>query len=348
MMKIIYVGALWYGTTCLQRMQVMQDLGHEIIPVDTEPPYVLNKQRRFFYRVRRKLLGPSDLANANHAIVQSIKNHSVDVLWLDKALTITPATLRIVRQISPKTIIAGYSSDDLAGKHNQSHAFLCGLSFYNIYFTSNSYGVRELESLGVPRAFFVRMAYDSRTHRPVVITEEEKRQIGGKVGFVGDYEIERAQFIFYLAQQGIPVRIWGPNWNKKCKLQHPNMKIEGRPLWGDDYQKTICAFNINLGFLRKINRDLHTQRSFEIPACGGFMLAERTNEHLVLFEEGKEAEFFDTKEELLEKVRYYLDHEDERKRIALAGRERCLKSGYSYHERIKEMFRVIVELKSSL
>ncbi len=347
-MKVLYIGPLWNGGTCLQRMKAMQDLGYEVIPVDAEPPLVLDKQRHFFYRVWRKLLYPPDLANANQSIVCLIKEHTIDVLWLDKALTITPKTLKIVRERSPKTIIAGYSPDDMAAKHNQSRAFLSGLPVYHVYFTTKSYGVEELKYLGVPQVFFVGNAYDPTTHRPVTLSEEGKKHYGGTVGFVGDYESERAQLMFYLAKCGIPIRIWGTNWERKCKLHHPNMMIEGKSLYGDDYAKAICAFDINLAFLRKINRDLQTQRSIEIPACGGFMLAERTNEHLELFGEGREAEFFSTKEELLEKVRYYLDHEDERKRIALAGRERCLKSGYSYHERIKEMFRVIDKLKSSL
>lgn len=347
-MKVVFIGPLWYGGTTLQRMQTMQDLGYEVMSVDTEPQYVQNKQRQFFYRVMRKLFGPLDLAGVNHDIIPTVKNHAVNVLWIEGGVTISAKTLKTVRILSPKTIIAGYCPDDMAAKHNQSRAFLNGLPLYHIYFTTKSYGVKELKALGAQQVFFIGNAYDPNTHRPVTLSEEEKKQYGEKVGFIGDYELERAQFIFYLAQQGVPVRVWGANWNKKCKLNHPNMKIEGRPLWGDEYAKAICAFDINLAFLRKINRDLQTQRSVEIPACEGFMLAERTNEHMELFEEGKEAEFFGTKEELLEKVRYYLDHEDERKRIARAGRERCLKSGYSYHERIKEMFRVIDELKSSL
>jgi spore maturation protein CgeB len=73
------------------------------------------------------------------------------------------------------------------------------------------------------------------------------------------------------------------------------------------------------------------------PACGGFMLAERTDEHLSLFQEGKEAEYFSSNEELLEKCKYYLLHEDSRKSIAVAGRKRCETSGYSNKEAIKRM-----------
>ena len=81
----------------------------------------------------------------------------------------------------------------------------------------------------------------------------------------------------------------------------------------------------------------------EIPACGGFMLAERTPDHQELFEEDKEAVFFDINNpnELLEKALYYLEHEKERKAIAKAGRERCLKSGYSQHERLTWMLQQI-------
>lgn len=250
-MKVVFVAPLWYGGTSLQRMLAMQDLEYNVLPIDTEPQYVQKKQRRFLYRVRRKLLGPSDLTNANHAIIQILKKYAIDILWLEGALTTTPGTLKTVRELSPKTIIAGYSPDDMAAKHNQSRAFLEGLPLYHIYFTTKSYGVEELKVLGVPQVVFIGNAYDPNTHRPLTLSEEEKKQYGGTVGFVGDYESERAQFVFYLAQHGIPVSVWGTNWNRKCKLHHPNMKIEGKPLYGDDYAKAICAFDVNLAFYVK-------------------------------------------------------------------------------------------------
>jgi len=343
-MRILFVAPLWYGSTCLQRMESMKDLVQEVVPVDTDPEDIHRNQRKFFYRAVKKVFGPLDWAGVNKKILQAIRDRNFDLLWIEKGVTIKVETIKAVRRISPRTLIVGYSPDNMTVKHNQTSDFLKGLPYYNIYFTPKSYNVRELKELGCPEVVFIEKAYDPHTHYPMAVTENDRVKFGGPVGFIGDWEQKRAEVMLYLATNGIPVRIWGPNWRRKCKLSHPNLRIEKDGLWGRDYARAICCFDINLGFLRKINRDLQTARSVEIPACGKFMLAERTDEHLQLFEEGKEADFFSTKEELLQKIKYYLTHVEERERIAKAGRQRCLKSGYSNYERLKKMLGIIENL----
>ena len=67
------------------------------------------------------------------------------------------------------------------------------------------------------------------------------------------------------------------------------------------------------------------------------MLAERTQDHLDLFEEGVEAEYFDTREELKDKIVYYLNEPDKRKIIALAGYNKCMALGLSYNDTMQKL-----------
>ncbi|HET6248920.1 MAG TPA: glycosyltransferase [Tepidisphaeraceae bacterium] len=317
------------------RMQAMQELGHEVFAVPTTPPTHSTWISAFPSRVMRRLRHPLDEVGANRLMRAAAATEKFDLIWIDKGLGIRPQTLRAVRAAQPHAVVAGYSPDDMAGRHNQSAYFLKGLPLYDVYFTTKTYGVEELKALGVPRVFFSGNAFDPHVHHPRDITAEQRKQLGGPVGFIGDYEYERAAMMYGLAKNGIPIRIWGPNWEKN-PLQHPNLRIEHRVLLGDDYGTAICAFDVNLGFLRRINRDKQTQRSIEIPACAAFMLAERTDEHLALFEEGVEAAFFGSDEELLDKTRFYLEHPDERERVAKAGLARCLSGKYSYHDRLAQ------------
>ena len=70
------------------------------------------------------------------------------------------------------------------------------------------------------------------------------------------------------------------------------------------------------------------------------MLSEYTDDLNSLFEENKESVYFRSKEDLLEKVRFYLNNPELRANIAGAGYERLLKDGHEVSDRAKEIMRV--------
>lgn len=336
-MKMLYVAPLNFGSTAGHRLQALRDLGHAVTSLDTAPEWLIKQSKRLFHRGWNKIFNPRDWLKINQQIVEAVQQSHFDLLWLDKVLEIKPETLIKIRDISPDTKTVYYMSDDIRHKYNRPPNFIKCLPYVHTFVATREVNVPELRELGCHRVIVTGFAYDPQAHRPLPMSEEERRRWGGAVGFIGSYEAERAQSILYLARQGVPVYIRGYGWQAQSHFRHPNMIFLGPSVLGDDYARALCSCDIALGFLRKKNRDTQTTRTYEIPACGVFMLAERSADHLRLFEEGREAEFFASDAELLEKVRYYLKHEDERRRIAQAGRARCLTSGYSNQGRLREI-----------
>jgi spore maturation protein CgeB len=217
----------------------------------------------------------------------------------------------------------------------QSPRYLKSIGRYDLHITTKSYNVDELEQLGAKEVLFVDNAFDPAIHHPVDLSAEDAARLAADVGFIGFFEEDRAELMYQLAVAGIRVTVRGPDWSRFDK-KHPLLEVVDTWVGDADYARLLSATKINLGFLRKDNRDLQTTRSIEIPGCRAFMLAERTTEHRRLFEEGKEAEFFASFEELLAKCRYYLDHDLERRRIAAAGYRRC-HAGYTNAQRLSSM-----------
>jgi len=345
-MVIVYCGELWCGGTCRMRLEALERLGHTVIGVDSA--YRPTGPVGFAVRALRKLGYAADPVCVNEALFAAAARHQPEVVWIDKGLTIRPSTLTRVREQRPGVRLVHYSPDDMGGRHNQSWQYLKSVPLYDLHVTTKSFNVPELYAKGARAVLMLNNAYCPHIHRPMHITPTDRTQLGGPVGFIGAFEGERSEAIWFLTQHGVQVRVWGDGWARwAARHQHPNIRVENRPLWGDDYARAICSFDINLGFLRKLNRDLQTTRSVEIPACGGFLLAERTGEHQSLFREGIEAEFFASHGELLEKWRFYLGHPDERVKIAASGRKRCLSSDYSYRRHAALALRHLEELRTN-
>jgi len=78
-------------------------------------------------------------------------------------------------------------------------------------------------------------------------------------------------------------------------------------------------------------------RNFEVPGTGGFLLTQSAAHLEDYYELGREVDSFHSIDEMIEKVRYYLLHEEERTAIAEAGYRRTLRD-HTYQQRFKDIF----------
>jgi spore maturation protein CgeB len=85
-------------------------------------------------------------------------------------------------------------------------------------------------------------------------------------------------------------------------------------------------------------------RHFEIPATGGFVITRKADDLETYFENGKEMAIVNSNDELVEKIKYYLLHEDERARIAQAGYERTVRE-HTYERRLLKVFKEFDSIK---
>lgn len=284
-------------------------------------------------KIKHKFRIPSDKYEINRKLhLYDLTN--IDILFVIKGNEIKPKAIKDIKKEYPNIKLVNFSLDDMYAKHNRSIFYTKSIKYYDLVVTTKSYNIEELPYLGVKNILFIYQAFSKDIHKPVLNSNNFKHD----VLFIGYPEKYRINSILYLANNGFKIDIYGyPNAWEKTNIKHKNIINHKNSLFGEEYSEAISNSKITLCFLRKINRDLHTSRSIEIPACKGFMIAERTNEHLDLFKENEEAVYFEDDEELLEKVKYYLKNESERKNIQENGYNRAISSKYSYDDMVEKI-----------
>lgn len=303
-----------------------------------------NDRRSFIEKVSEKLRIPLDFSDANKRILEKFHKHNFDIIFVVKGNHIYPSTIQKIKSLQPKSILINWSLDDMFAKHNRSVFYSRNLPLFDLVITTKSYNClpHELPSLGAKKILFQNNSFYNYS-----FFEDLKRPTSFlyDICFVGTAELQRFHSLNFLAKEGYKVKIFGSSWDKKIYRNHEdNLSIEYRNLDHKEYFETIINSKISLCFLRKLNRDLQTLRTVEIPSVGGFMLAERTLEHTLMFTEDDEAVFFGDDDELLQKVKKYLADDQTREKIAKKG---MLKSHAEFQlsKRLREIINMSISLK---
>ena len=96
--------------------------------------------------------------------------------------------------------------------------------------------------------------------------------------------------------------------------------------------------NLNIS-LRSIKSGIPL-RAFDIMGNGGFLLSNFQADFLDDFIPGEDFVYYESKEDLLQKIDYYLAHEDERQNIAKNGHDKVAEA-HTYRHRVREMLSFI-------
>lgn len=339
---VLFVAQLGYGATGLHRMNALRDIGQEVIPFDTRS---YGNERRIDRRLQARLAMGKAVRSLNRDLLAFARDHHYDLAWVEKGTWIYPETVEALSKTRKAIVV--HSTPDPAITFHRTRHFMRSIPKYDVVITTKRYELEKYKEHGAHCTVLIGKAFDPSIHKPYALTAEELKTYGSDVCFIGHCEKHYLRLARVAASATDGLAIWAGPWKRKT-FARPWLKkaYRGDNVWATEYGKALSGAKIGLGLLSKLAPDTSTCRSIEIPACGTFLLAERTDEHQELFEEGKEAEFFGNEEELREKIKYYLSHPGERDRIAVAGRERCVKNDYTYQGRLRTALERVAEFTS--
>jgi spore maturation protein CgeB len=350
--KILFLGEIGPGQTSLMRMRAMARLGHVVHGINTIEPW---KRASWLSRqVQRRSSRGGVVEEINRSVLAATREFCPNLIWAEKQEFLRPETVVALRKMGARLV--HFTPDPYFSlEWKRTRLMDEAMGDFDVLIYCKVYERNQYAAFGKPLVY-MPLGYCDEVHRPL---PSDDPRWSCAIGFLGGWEPRRERLLHVVATAGIDLKIRGGYWEfLRDGKWTPRRQIilgqlagyerfrfhrdeflahawQGGEVYVDDYARALTAAKIGLGLLRRACPDQHTTRTFEIPACGSMLLADRTAEHQAFFNEGKEAEFFESSEELLDKAKFYCANETARKQIAMAGYKRCIDGKYAYVHRLR-------------
>lgn len=191
--------------------------------------------------------------------------------------------------------------------------------------------VETYRALGVPNVMHLPQGVDPELDRPAGWIPRRYRC---DVAFIGNGNSEHRQAVLRALASKYDLQIRGPAWRKAS----PDLPVVGGPIYGRAYARAVGGAAISLGassLAEHVSQVASaSNRMWKVMGCGGFYLGEWVEGIDTLAQDGVHCTWYRTPEDAVDLVRHYLDHSDERKKIAEAGRRHALEH-HTYAHRVR-------------
>ena len=272
-------------------------------------------------------------------LIANVEQEKPDVLFVFKGMEILPSALANIKAQGVKLV--NYNPDNpflFSGSGSGNKNVESGIPLFDLHLTYDRSIKTQLEKRSL-KVSVIPFGFDlSEAEVNICAAEPEVNRLC----FLGNPDKERAAFLNSLAEQDLPLDVYGRGWSD-FNL-HKNIHVNG-PVYGLDYWKVLRKYRVQLNLMRPHNPDSHNMRSIEVPGVGGIGLFPNTPDHREFFEEGKELFLYANLDDCINKARKLLGMtKAQADAIRSAARERSLRSGYSYKDRTLQFMESLLRI----
>jgi spore maturation protein CgeB len=161
------------------------------------------------------------------------------------------------------------------------------------------------------------------------------------ISFVGSFHTAHTTRVEWLEclSSISPLKVWSPQASH-LPDSSPILRLCVGSAWGTEMYQVFRDSLLTLNHHGDIPPYANNCRLFEATGVGTLLVTDWKKNLHEMFEPGKEVVSYHTPEECIEKIQYYLEHEDEREEIARAGQQRTLRD-HTYYQRMQELVDIV-------
>jgi len=305
----------------------------------------LNHSKGNIGRLERRLHFGRPIKQVRRLLLNQIETCRPD--WVHFRLPLEFDKLTISRIKEKVSIVSAYCNDDPFSPLRVKGLYRLyrkAIPAYDAHFAFRIRNVDDFLKAGAKHAAHIPPFYVPWCHYLPDWKADERKKYMSDAAFIGHWERDnRLDYIDALLQAGFRVNLRGGMWNENCKGRPSEKMTPVEHAFGEEYNKIYEAASAGLCFFSKKNRDSLTRRVFEIPAVGGVLVCERTDEVASHFEENREAFFFSNERDLIQIVDILKTDKALREKVAEAGRLRVQNGRHSIDYRVEDMLKSLVQ-----
>ncbi len=306
----------------------LRTMGHEVRHFNIYDMLNLNPKFDRYMHVALRMLSREPERLVERKIVKAVREYGPDIVLVLLGNMLSPKTVERMRGIHRGPIVC-WCQDQLTTMGRQ---YLIGAG-YDMIFVKDHYIVDFLRNMaGHQAVYYLPEACNPEFHRSIPASEAHDPRYQSDICTFATLYYYRQAILEPLCKYDL--KVWGnvPDW----LINRIGTRHMGAVVHEDEKRKAVACAKIVLNTLHYGEINGLNCRAFEIAGCGGFQLMTYSPAISQHFEIGKEVEVFRNRQELLDKIDYYLDRPEMRRQIAHAGQARA-HAEHTYEKRLSEL-----------